>query len=160
LYTVESFLRIVEDLRNATPGIAISTDIIVGFPGETEEEFEATLDIVERVRFDSAFMFIYSPRPGTPAADMDQLPYGLKQARLLRLAELQNRISCEINESYVGRTLEVLVEGPSPKNPALLQGFSREFKMMHFPGPADLRGRLVPVRATKAHLWGLTGELL
>ncbi|MFI5386812.1 MAG: tRNA (N6-isopentenyl adenosine(37)-C2)-methylthiotransferase MiaB [Fimbriimonadales bacterium] len=159
LYTVESFLQIVADLRAAIPGIAITTDVIVGFPGEIEEEFQGTLDAVERIRFDGAFMFIYSPRPGTPAANMEQVPHAVKQERLLRLVEVQNRISCEINESYVGRDLEILVEGPSPKNSTLLQGFSREFKMVHFAGPDQLRGRTVTVRATKSHLWGLSAEL-
>lgn len=160
LYTVDSFLEIVRDLRMAVPGIGITTDVIVGFPGETEEEFQGTLDIVESIRFDSAFMFIYSPRPGTPAAEMEQIAYPIKQGRLMRLVELQNRIACEINESFVDRELEVLVEGPSPKNPSLLQGFSREFKMVHFEGTEDLRGRTVQVRATKAHLWGLSAQLL
>jgi tRNA-2-methylthio-N6-dimethylallyladenosine synthase len=160
LYTVDGFLQIVSDLRNAVPQIAITTDIIVGFPGETEDEFEGTMKVVEKVRFDGAFMFIYSPRPGTPAADMEQVPVAVKQARLLRLVELQNRISCEINESFIDRELEVLVEGPSPKNPNLLQGFSREFKMVHFEGSSDLRGKVVNVRATKSHLWGLTAEPL
>lgn len=159
LYTVESFLSIVDELRRAVPGIGLTTDVIVGFPGETEEEFQGTLDLIRRVRFDGAFMFIYSPRPGTPAAEMEQVPEGVKKDRMLRLAELQNAISCEINESYVGRDLEVLVEGPSPKNPDLLQGFSREFKMVHFAGGSDLRGELVSVRATEPHLWGLSGVL-
>jgi tRNA-2-methylthio-N6-dimethylallyladenosine synthase len=160
LYTVESFLDIVGELRAAVPKVAISTDIIVGFPGETEEEFSGTLGLVEKIRFDGAFMFIYSPRPGTPAADMEQVPIPIKKERLNRLVELQNRISCEINETYIGRTLEVLVEGPSPKNPLLLQGFSREFKMVHFAGPAELRGQTVQVKAVKSHLWGLSGELV
>jgi tRNA-2-methylthio-N6-dimethylallyladenosine synthase len=160
LYTVESFDAIVRELRDAVPSIAITTDIIVGFPGETEEEFQGTLDAVEKTRFDGAFMFIYSPRPGTPAADMEQVPVPIKKERLNRLVELQNRISCEINESYVGRELQILVEGPSPKNPSLLQGFSREFKMVHFPGSPELRGQTVTVRATKSHLWGLSAELV
>lgn len=159
LYTVDSFCRIVSDLRRNVAGISITTDIIVGFPGETDEEFEGTLEAVEELRFDGAFMFIYSPRPGTPAADLEQIPYAVKQGRLMRLAELQNRISCEINGQFVGRTLQVLVEGSSPKNPSLLQGFSREFKMVHFPGPHELRGQTVEVRATNAHLWGLTARL-
>jgi tRNA-2-methylthio-N6-dimethylallyladenosine synthase len=159
LYSVEGFLQIVADLRAAVPGIAITTDIIVGFPGETEEEFQGTLDVVKLVRFDGAFMFLYSPRPGTPSADMEQVPKEVKQERLFRLVELQNRISCEINDQYVGRDLEVLVEGPSSKNPEVLQGFSREFKMVHFKGLQELRGRTVTVRAAKSHLWGLTGEL-
>ena len=159
-YTREGFLGIVDELRRAIPGVGITTDIIVGFPGETEEQFEATLDVVESVRFDGAFMFIYSPRPGTPAASLPQLPYDLKNARLRRLADLQNRISLEINESFVGKELEVLVEGPSPKNPALLQGFSREFKMVHFPGDPSLVGRLLRIQATEPRLWGLLGRLV
>lgn len=160
LYSVEGFLKIVDDLRAAVPNIGITTDVIVGFPGETEEQFQATLDVVRRVRFDGAFMFIYSPRPGTPAADMPQLPYALKQERLSRLVSLQNEISVEINRSLVGSTLEVLVEGASPKNPRMLQGYSREFKMVHFPGSPERAGRLAQVRIIDAHLWGLTGELV
>jgi tRNA-2-methylthio-N6-dimethylallyladenosine synthase len=160
LYTRESFLQIVKELRSVVPGVGLTTDIIVGFPGETDEQFQATLDVMQTVRFDGAYMFIYSPRPGTPAADLEQLPYALKQERHRRLADLQNQVSLEINTSLVGRAFEVLVEGRSPKNPDLLQGFSREFKMLHFPGPAELIGRLVSVEATAAHLWGLSGKVL
>jgi tRNA-2-methylthio-N6-dimethylallyladenosine synthase len=159
LYTRESFLKIVEDLRAAVPQISITTDIIVGFPGETEAQFEATLDVVRQVRFDGAYMFIYSPRPGTPAAEMEQLPYAVKQQRLAKLAELQNTITCEKNASLVGQTFEVLVEGRSPKDSSLLQGYTREFKMMHFPGPDRLIGKLAKVTATNSHLWGLSGEV-
>lgn len=160
LYTVDSFKAIVRELRAAVPGIGLTTDIIVGFPGETEEEFQATLDAVEEIRFDGAYMFIYSPRPGTPAAEMEQIPLVVKKERLNRLIALQNRITCEINETLVGKEFEVLVEGVSPKNPALLQGYSREFKMMHFPGDASRVGRIARVRATESHLWGLRGELV
>lgn len=159
VYTIEGYREIVRELREAVPQVAISTDIIVGFPGETEEQFEDTLRLVEEVRFDGAFMFIYSPRPGTPAGDMEQLPLHVRKSRMDRLLELQNRISTEINASMVGGEFEVLVEGPSPKNPARLQGYSREFKMMHFEGPASLTGQLVRVRATSSHLWGLGGEI-
>ncbi|MCB8932206.1 MAG: tRNA (N6-isopentenyl adenosine(37)-C2)-methylthiotransferase MiaB [Fimbriimonadaceae bacterium] len=159
LYSVESYLEIVAAMRSAVPSIGITTDIIVGFPGETDEEFEATLDVVRRVRFDGAFMFAYSPRPGTPAATMEQVPAPLKKARLQKLIDVQNAISCEINESWVGRDVEVLVEGPSPKNPEVLQGYSREFKMVHFPGTAE-RGQLVRVHTTGAQLWGLRGKMV
>jgi tRNA-2-methylthio-N6-dimethylallyladenosine synthase len=159
LYTRESFLEITENLRKTIPGVGITTDIIVGFPGESEEQFENTLSLVEQLRFDGAFMFIYSPRPGTPAADMEQLPLPLKKERINRLVELQNRISCEINETMVGRELEVLVEGASPKNPSRLQGYSREFKMVHFDGPQELTGQTVKVKTTSSHLWGLGGVL-
>jgi tRNA-2-methylthio-N6-dimethylallyladenosine synthase len=161
-YTRESFLQIVDELRSAMPNLGITTDIIVGYPGESEAQFEETLEVFEQVRFDGAFMFIYSPRPGTPAADMEQLPYRVKQERLARLAEAHNRIAVEKNMAWIGRTVEVLVEGPSPKNPSVWQGYSREFKMIHFPAPIDasLRGELVAVELEEAFLWGLRGRIV
>ncbi len=159
LYSVESYAAIVEELRAKIPGIGLTTDIIVGFPGETEDEFSATLDVIQRVRFDGAYMFHYSIRPGTPAAEMEQVPQPVKMERLARLIALQNSITLGINEALVGQTFEVLVEGTSPKRPELLQGYSREFRMMHFPGDASLRGSLVQVTATEAHPWGLSGRL-
>ncbi len=160
LYTRESFLDIVSELRSTVPGIAISTDIIVGFPEETEEQFQDTLALVEQIRFDGAFMFVYSPRPGTPAADMEQLPLPVRQDRIRRLVEVQTAITCEKNATSVGRTLEVLVEGPSQKDPLKLQGYSRDFKMVHFEGPSKLTGQIAQVKATGGHLWGLSGQLL
>ena len=160
LYTVEGFLKIVDDLRSAVPGIGLTTDIIVGFPGETDDEFESTLDVVRQVRFDGAYCFAYSIRPNTPAADMPQVPQLLKMERLNRLIKLQNEITCELNAAMVGQQVEVLVEGPSPKRPELLQGYSREFKMVHFAGSADRAGRMTRVKVTGGHLWGLSGELL
>ena len=159
LYTVESFKVIVADLREKVPGISITTDIIVGFPGETDEEFEGTLQAMRDIRFDGAYMFHYSIRPGTPAAEMEQVPQPVKMQRLSRLIELQNQITQESNEGVVGDTFEVLVEGPSPKDPTLLQGYSRDFRMMHFSGEISLKGKLVTVKATKAHRWGLSGKL-
>ncbi|MCC7230577.1 MAG: tRNA (N6-isopentenyl adenosine(37)-C2)-methylthiotransferase MiaB [Fimbriimonadaceae bacterium] len=159
LYTVDGYKEIVRDLRDAIPGVGLTTDIIVGFPGETESEFQDTLALVQEVRFDGAYMFIYSPRPGTPAADMEQVPQVVKKERLDRLMSLQNRITCEINQSLVGQLFEVLVEGTSHRNPGTLQGYSREFRMVHFPGSATLRGQLVKVRAVEAHQWGLKGEI-
>lgn len=159
-YTVQGFLDIVDELRAAIPTIGITTDIIVGYPGETEEQFERTMAVVEQVRFDGAFMFIYSPRPGTPAAELPQLPYAVKQARLKRLADRQNEISIERNKEWVGKAVEVLVEGPSPKNPKLWQGYSREFKMVHFEPSNTLNiGDLAIVEVESGHLWGLKGYL-
>jgi tRNA-2-methylthio-N6-dimethylallyladenosine synthase len=161
LYTVEQFEEVAAKLRERVPNIAITTDIIVGFPGETDEQFENTLRVVERVRFDGAFMFAYSPRPGTPAAQMEnQVPRAVKQERLQRLIALQNRITCEINSAQVGRVFEVLVEGPSQKDPTKLAGFTRENKMMHFVGSNELAGQLVRVRADEAHLWGFYGTVV
>jgi tRNA-2-methylthio-N6-dimethylallyladenosine synthase len=159
-YTVEGFLKIVRELREAVPHLGLTTDVIVGFPGETDEEFEGTLEVIRKVRFDGGFMFAYSPRPGTPAAELEQLPQNIKKERLQRLIDLQRVITLEINESLVGQVFEVLVEGLSPKNPRLLQGYSREFRMMHFAGGEQRIGRLAQVRATKAHPWGLSGELV
>jgi tRNA-2-methylthio-N6-dimethylallyladenosine synthase len=160
IYTRESFLEIVQNLREGVPGIAITTDIIVGFPGETEEQFEDTLSLVSAVRFDGAFMFVYSPRPGTPAAEMEQVPLAIRQDRIHRLVQLQTQITCEANDSTVGKTLEVLVEGTSPKDATRLQGYSRDFRMVHFEGPEHLKGQVVTVEATAGHLWGVSGKLL
>jgi len=117
--------------------------------------------VVERIRFDGAYMFAYSPRPGTPAAQMEnQVPRSVKQERLQRLIALQNRITCEINSAQVGQVFEVLVEGPSQKDPTKLAGFTRENKMMHFVGSKELTGQLVRVRADEAHLWGFYGTVV
>ncbi|MBS1713931.1 MAG: tRNA (N6-isopentenyl adenosine(37)-C2)-methylthiotransferase MiaB [Armatimonadetes bacterium] len=159
-YTVDSYADIVAELRRAVPSVSLTTDVIVGFPGETDEEFEATLAAVERFRFDGAFMFKYSPRPGTPAAEMVQVDASVASARLDRLIAVQTRITCESNVSQVGKTFEVLVEGPTPKNPGLLQGYSRCFRMMHFEGGPGLAGSIVPVKATQGHLWGLSGTVV
>jgi tRNA-2-methylthio-N6-dimethylallyladenosine synthase len=160
VYTIEGFLQIVKELREAVPWIGLTTDVIVGFPGETEEEFLGTLEMIRKVRFDGAYMFIYSPRPGTPAAEMEQLPLAIKKERLARLMELQNQITEEINETYIGKILEVLIEGVSARNSKMLQGYSREFKMVHFPGSVDRTGRIAQVRITSGHGWGLSGELV
>lgn len=160
LYSPESFQAIVQKLRAAVPDIGLTTDVIVGFPGETEDQFERTLQLMRQVRFDGAYMFLYSPRPGTPAADMPQVPVAVKRERLDRLIELQNCITLEKNAQCVGRAFEVLIEGPSHKNPGMLQGYTRCFRMMHFAGPPARAGRVAKVRAVSSHLWGLSGELM
>lgn len=165
LYSVEGYREIVRQLREAIPNLGLTTDIIVGFPGETDAQFEQTLSIIREVRFDGAYMFIYSPRPGTPAGEMEsQVPLGVKKSRLRQLADLQNRITIERNEACIGQTFEVLAEGASPKDSTVGQGYSREFKMMHFPlgdfSAAELAGQLVKVKAERAHLWGLSGTLV
>ncbi|HXG23741.1 MAG TPA: tRNA (N6-isopentenyl adenosine(37)-C2)-methylthiotransferase MiaB [Chthonomonadales bacterium] len=167
-YTVDKYREIVEKLRAAMPGIAITTDLMLGFPGETDEQFRNTLRFVEEIRFDAAFMFAYSPRPGTKAAEMpDQVPHEVKIARLNELIALQNRITVEKNRALVGQTFEVLVEGRSPKDPTKLTGLTRTFKTVNFPPPEEdtrpadsLIGKLVMVRAVEGHLWGFTGELV
>lgn len=160
VYTLDSYRAIVDELRATVPNITLTTDVIVGFPGETDEQFEATMEAFRQIRFDGAYMFAYSTRPGTPAGDRsDQIPDRVKKERLNRLIALQNEITCEINATWVDREVEVLVEGPSPKDPSKLQGYSREFKMIHFPGAASRSGRIARVRVTGAALWGLAGEM-
>lgn len=160
-YTVEQYESIVNKLRSAMPDIAITTDLMIGFPGETEQQFQHTLEFVERIRFDSAFMFAYSPRPGTKAAEReDQIPRAVKLERLQRLIDLQNRITCEINHSQEGNVYEVLVEGVSPKDPMRLTGLTRQNKTVNFPGSRELIGQTLRVRAVEGHLWGFVGEVV
>ena len=148
-YTKDDYLRLVEKLKAAVPHIAISTDIITGFPGETEEDFEETLDLVRRVEYDSAFTFLYSIRKGTPAAEYeDQIPEEIKHERFNRLVELVNEISARKNAAYVGKTVKVLVDGPSKNNSAALGGRTEGFKLINFEGPQDLIGKLVDVEVT------------
>jgi len=161
VYTLESFKEIVADLRATVPGVTLTTDVIVGFPGETDEQFEATMSAFREIRFDGAYMFAYSTRPGTPAGDRkDQISAAVKKERLRQLIDLQNAITCEINEEYLGRELEVLVEGPSPKRPDYLQGYSREFKMVNFEGSAARVGRLARVRVVSSAQYGFHAELV
>jgi tRNA-2-methylthio-N6-dimethylallyladenosine synthase len=163
-YTVARYGEIVERLRERVPGIAITTDIMLGFPGETDAQYRNTMRFVEETRFDSAFMFAYSARPGTKAAAReDQVPREVKIERLNALIALQNRITVEINSTQVGRDLEVLVEGRSPRDASRLTGYTRTLKTVNFTAPAgvamdSLAGRLIPVRAVQAHLTGFTGE--
>ena len=151
----------VAALRSAMPDVSITTDFLIGFPGETEEQFQNTMRLAEEIRFDAAFMFAFNPIPRTAAAAMDnQLPKALKNERLNRLIELQNSITCEINDAGVGRVYEVLVEGVSPKDPRRVTGLTRQNKTVNFRGSADLVGRTVQVRVTEGHLYGFVGELV
>jgi tRNA-2-methylthio-N6-dimethylallyladenosine synthase len=160
-YTKAGYLDKVGMVRDAIPGIAITTDIIVGFPGETEEDFRDTLDLAEEVRYDGAYTFQYSPRPMTEAAAFaDQIPKEIVQQRYERLVALQERISFERNEESVGRTEEVLVEGLSKKDPAKLTGRTRTNKLVHFPSDGAAEGTLRNVRITEAHSHHLDGELV
>ena len=159
-YTKEQYISLVDRIRKRIPHIALTTDLIVGFPGETEEDFEQTLQVVEEIGPDSAFTFIYSPRPGTVAAKMeDQVPEEVKRDRIYRLIELQNRLSLQRNHSLVGSIQEVLIEGPSQTDPGKYTGRTRGNKLVIFTGPAD-RGLLMPIRITEAQTWSLHGELM
>ncbi|WP_018133362.1 tRNA (N6-isopentenyl adenosine(37)-C2)-methylthiotransferase MiaB [Effusibacillus pohliae] len=160
-YTREFYLDLVKRIRQAIPNVSLTTDIIVGFPGETEEQFEDTLSLVEEVRFDGAFTFIYSPRAGTPATRFkQQVSEADQKRRLQRLIELQNRISREINDAMKGETVEVLVEGESKTNAEFLQGRTRTNKIVLFQGPKHLIGQLAQVTVTEPQTFYLKGKLV
>ena len=157
-YTRERYLDRVAQIREHVPDCALTTDIIVGFPGETEDDFEQTLEVAETVGYDGAFTFIYSPRRETEAATMtDQLPHELKVARLERLVAVIQRRARERAQRFVGRSVEVLVEGPSRTDPSRLRGRSRHNKVVNFDGLAS-PGELVQVQITGATSQTLSGE--
>lgn len=159
-YTAERFLERLTMMRSIVPDLAASTDIIVGFPGETEDDFQRTIDVVEAARFDIAFMFQFSARPGTPAATMsDQIGQDVITARFDRLVEVQNRITFEINKSVVGSTLEVMVEGPSRKDNAVATTRSRGARLVHVPGTWE-PGSVFDVEVTRAAPYHLEGQPL
>lgn len=160
-YTRDEYMRLVEKIKKAMPHVALTTDIIVGFPGETDEEFEDTLSLIREVEYDSAFTFIYSPREGTPSAKWeDHLSPEVKKERLHRLNEIQDAISRRKNEQLRGEIVEVLVEGESKKNEAVLSGRTRTNKLVNFRGPKELIGELVHVQITEPQTWTLNGELV
>jgi tRNA-2-methylthio-N6-dimethylallyladenosine synthase len=157
-YSRERYLDRVALIREHVPDCALTTDIIVGFPGETEADFEQTLEVAEEVAYDGAFTFIYSPRRETEAATMpDQLPHDLKVQRLERLVEVIQRRALERAQRFIGRTVEVLVEGPSRTDPSRVRGRSRHNKVVNFDGVAS-PGSLVDVRITTATSQTLGGE--
>ncbi len=158
-YTRERYLGIIQKLRRARPDIGISTDIIVGFPGETEEDFEQTLSLAREIEFDQAFIFKYSQRRDTPAAGMpDQLSTKVKEDRNQRLLELVNEIAKQRYEKLVGSRMQILVEGPSRKNPARMMGRTRCNKIVVFDGSERHRGELMDVRITKTGSFTLYGD--
>lgn len=158
-YTKEQYLELVEKIRKAVPGISLTTDIIVGFPGETEEDFQETLDIVRKVRYDSAFTFIYSKRTGTPAAKMkDQVPEEIIKDRFQRLlTEVQN-IAAEVCSVHEGTTQEVLVESICDHDPSMVTGRLSNNLLVHFHGDASLIGKLLPVHLTECKGFYYLGE--
>lgn len=161
VYTREEYLELVRKIKAAIPNVVLTTDIIVGFPNETEEQFEDTLSLYREVEFDSAYTFIYSPREGTPAARMkDDVPMEVKKERLQRLNELVNEIALEKNKQYENKIVEVLVQGESKKNSDVLTGYTRGNKVVHFKGPKSLIGKLVDVKIVNAKTWTLDGELV
>ena len=160
-YTRERYFTLTEKLRAAMPDIGITTDVMVGFPTETEEDFADTTDLVRSVRFSNAFTFVYSPRKGTPAAEMPQIPYAVKRRRIGELIKLQNAVTKELSEDYVGNVYEVLAEDVSPKHEGMLCGRTESGRLATFPGDAGRIGEFVKVRineARSASLFGVTED--
>lgn len=160
-YSREHYLELVRKIKEAIPDVVLTTDIIVGFPNETDEQFEETMSLYREVGFDTAFTFIYSPREGTPAAKMkDNVPMQVKKERLQRLNTLVNTLAIEKNSRYKGQIVEVLVDGESKNNPEVLAGYTRTNKLVNFVASKSLIGQLVKVKITEAKTWSLNGELV
>ncbi|GKV64119.1 MULTISPECIES: tRNA (N6-isopentenyl adenosine(37)-C2)-methylthiotransferase MiaB [Sporosarcina] len=160
-YTREHYLVLVDKIRKAIPTASLTTDIIVGFPNETDEQFEETMSLYREVGFDTAFTYIYSPREGTPAAKMiDNVPMEVKKERLQRLNKLVNEMSAEAMKPYQGQVVKVLVEGESKKNPDVLAGYTEKSKLVNFKAPRSVIGQIVEVRITEAKTWSLDGEYI
>jgi tRNA-2-methylthio-N6-dimethylallyladenosine synthase len=158
-YSRERYLELVGRIRAAVPGIALTTDIIVGFPGETEDDFRETLEVVDEVGYDHAFTFVYSPRRGTEAATMpDQVPEEVKRQRITRLVDLVQQHAAARNAALVGTVQEVLVEGPSRTDAAVLRGRTRGNKTALFEGEASA-GDLVPIAIERATSQTLAGRV-
>ncbi len=160
-YTKESYLDLVSKIKEQIPDISLSTDIIVGFPGETEKDFQDTLDVIKQAHFDMAFTFLYSKRSGTPAAESpNQVPKEIAKDRFNRLLALQNEISKDINSKLNGQVVEVLVEGISKNNENMYTGRTRTNKVVHFVGSDDMIGKCVKIKIDKALSWSLKGIIV
>ncbi len=160
-YTRQDYLNLVQEMREKIPGLSLSTDIIVGFPNETEEEFLDTLSLVDIVKYEAAFTFIYSPRKGTPAARMeDNVPYEVKSRRFKELVKhLEVNIE-QYSKDMVGKVYDVLVDGESKTNKEMMSGYTETNKMVHFKGDSSLIGKIVKVKITESHTYSLIGELI
>ena len=159
-YTKEQYLELVEKMRKRIPNVVFSTDIIVGFPGETKEDFEDTLDVVRKVNFEQVYMFIYSRRVGTVADRMEnQIPEEIKHQRFDKLKELYDSRVSENNEKYVGTTQKLLVEGFSKNDKNVLTGRTDTNKVVNFEGTEDLIGKIINIKITEEHKWYLTGKI-
>ncbi|VEF48327.1 tRNA-i(6)A37 thiotransferase enzyme MiaB [Bacillus freudenreichii] len=161
VYNREQYLELVRKIKAAIPDVSLSTDIIVGFPNETDEQFEETMTLYEEVGFEIAYTFIYSPREGTPAAKMkDNVSMEVKKERLQRLNKLVNELSAKAMKKYEGQVVEVLVEGESKNNPDVLAGYTRKNKLVNFKGPKSAIGTLVNVKIVEAKTWTLDGVMV
>lgn len=160
-YTKEKYLELFHKLKEALPYSSITTDIIVGFPGETEEDFQDTLDVVESCKYDSAFTFIFSPREGTPAAKMeDDVTLEVKNERLQRLNERVNFYSKQANDTYLGKKVPVLIEGYSEKQDDMLMGYTDTMKLVNVSGDASYIGKIVDVEITDVKTWSMDGKIV
>ena len=161
VYTKEEYLNLVQKMKEKIPNVKFSTDIIVGFPGEKEEDFENTLDVVRKVKFEQIFMFIYSRRVGTPADKMEnQVPEEIKHKRFDKLKKLYEEILAENNKEYIGTTQNILVEGYSKTNSEFLTGRTDTNKVVIFKGDSKLIGRFIQIKIISEHMWYLKGEIL
>ena len=160
-YTREQYLALVKEMREKIPGLSLSTDIIVGFPNETEEEFKDTLSLVDEVKYEAAFTFIYSPRKGTPAAKItDNVSKETKTARFLELVKHLEKHIEEHSNSLVGQTFDVLVDGVSKNDKEMYSGYTEENKLVHFKGSESLVGKIIKVKITASHTYSLIGEIV
>ena len=159
-YTISYYKELIAKIRAKFPEASFTTDLIVGFPGETDEDFQQMLDFLKEIRYDAAYTFLYSKRSGTPAATMEnQVPQELKKERLHKLMDLQNEISLEINKTYLGKTVEVMVEGPSKTDETVFTGHTRNNKIVLWQHGSEEIGDLVQVKITHPQTWVLKGEL-
>ena len=159
-YTKAEYLELFEKMKKRIPNVAITTDIIVGFPGETEEDFQDTLDVVNSCQYDGAFTFIFSPREGTPASKMeDETPIAIKEERLHRLNELINSYSNQKNQEYVGKVVKVLIQGTSEKDPNKVYGYTETMKLVNVVASKDMIGKIIPVLITDAKSFSLDGKM-
>jgi len=159
-YTVEQYLDIVEYIKAKMPDVGITSDIMIGFPGETEEDFKATCDLVEKVRFSNAFTFVYSPRKGTPAAKMEQIPADVKKSRITRLVKLQNDVTKRLSDDYIGNVYEILIEDVNPKYPGTVCGRTDSGRLVTVNGDPSLIGEFCDVKITKSRSASLFGEIV
>lgn len=160
-YTKEEYLKLFNNIKNKIPNVAVTTDIIVGFPNETDEDFSETLDVVNKCQYDGAFTFIYSPREGTPAAKIkDSISMDIKEKRLHELNEIVNSYSLMNNKKYLNKEVKVLVEGISEKNKDKVYGYTETMKLVNIVGSKELIGKIINVKITEAKSFSLDGEVI